>query len=177
MPSPSESTTAAGAIAIGALERKGIRIRSHIRACAGIEDRPFAQDEQGLKADFAALTDEDITFTFDTVFIVRKASENVDLTELREYLNSIGDSLVIGEDDEAFKVHVHTDIPGAALNEAQKYGTLELAKIENMRTQYEDMAAGRAPQSTADLDMEEIFERLEDVGLGDFVDAFQGEFA
>ncbi len=46
---------AAGAIAIGALERKGIRIRSHIRACAGIADRPFAGDEQGLLADFAAL--------------------------------------------------------------------------------------------------------------------------
>ena len=53
---------------------------------------------------------------------------------------------------EAFKVHVHTDIPGAALSEAQKYGTLELAKIENMRTQYEDMAAGKKPQSTDDLE-------------------------
>ena len=107
------------------------------------------------KADFAALSDEEITFTFDTVFIVRKAREDVDLTPFREYLNSIGDSLVIGEDDESFKVHVHTDIPGAALTEGQKYGTLELAKIENMRTQYEDMAAGKTPQSTDDLDMEE----------------------
>ena len=107
------------------------------------------------KADFATLTDEEITFTFDTVFIVRKNQEDVDLEPFRAYLNSIGDSLVIGEDDEAFKVHVHTDIPGAALTEAQKYGTLELAKIENMRTQYEDMAAGRAPQSTDDLDMVE----------------------
>ena len=106
------------------------------------------------KADFANLTDEDITFTFDTVFIVRK-NENTDIEAFRAYLNSIGDSLVIGEDDEAFKVHVHTDIPGAALTEAQKYGVLELAKIENMRTQYEDMAAGRAPQSTDDLDMAE----------------------
>ena len=104
-------------------------------------------------ADFAALSDEDITFTFDTVFIVRKTT-NKSIEPFREYLNSIGDSLVIGEDDEAFKVHVHTDIPGSALNEAQKYGTLELAKIENMRTQYEDMAAGRAPQSTDDLEME-----------------------
>ena len=103
-------------------------------------------------ADFATLTDEDITFTFDTVFIVRKTVKK-SLDGLRSYLNSIGDSLVIGEDDEAFKVHVHTDIPGAALTEAQKYGTLELAKIENMRTQYEDMAAGRKPQSTDDLDM------------------------
>ena len=106
------------------------------------------------KADFANLTDEDITFTFDTVFIVRK-TVNCSIEPFRDYLNSIGDSLVIGEDDEAFKVHVHTDIPGAALTEAQKYGTLELAKIENMRTQYEDMAAGRAPQSTDDLDMVE----------------------
>ena len=107
------------------------------------------------KADFASLTDEDITFTFDTVFIVRKHQEEVDLEPLRAYLNSIGDSLVIGEDDEAFKVHVHTDIPGNALNEAQKYGTLELAKIENMRTQYEDMAAGRKTHSVDDLEAEE----------------------
>ena len=64
---------------------------------------------------------------------------------LRAYLSSIGDSLVIGEDDETFKVHVHTDIPGAALTEAQKYGTLELAKIENMRTQADD--AGRRPDT------------------------------
>jgi len=105
-------------------------------------------------ADFANLTDEDITFTFDTVFIVRK-TENTDLDAFREYLNSIGDSLVIGEDDDVFKVHVHTDIPGEALTEAQKHGVLEVAKIENMRTQYEDMAAGRKPQSTDDLDMEE----------------------
>jgi hypothetical protein len=117
---------------------------------------PEADQETNLqeKADFAALTDEEITFTFDTVFIVRKTGPKP-LEPLRVYLNSIGDSLVIGEDDDAFKVHVHTDIPGAALTEAQKYGTLELAKIENMRTQYEDMAAGRKPQSTDDLDMEE----------------------
>ena len=107
------------------------------------------------KADFAHLGDEEITFTFDTVFIVRKRAPNVDLAPFRSYLNGIGDSLVIGEDDESFKVHVHTDIPGAALTEGQRYGTLELAKIENMRTQYEDMAAGRTPQSTDDLDMVE----------------------
>ena len=107
------------------------------------------------KADFASLTDEDITFTFDTVFIVRKSNPNVDLAPLRAYLNTIGDSLVIGEDDEAFKVHVHTDIPGNALNEAQKYGILELAKVENMRTQYEDMAAGRKTHSADDLDNED----------------------
>ncbi len=117
-------------------------------------DAPAAEDDAPAvkeSADFAALTDEEITFTFDTVFIVRK-TKACSIEPFRTYLNSIGDSLVIGEDDEAFKVHVHTDIPGAALSEAQKYGTLELAKIENMRTQYEDMAAGKKPQSTDDLE-------------------------
>ena len=103
------------------------------------------------KADFEALSADEITFAFDTVFIVRKTVEK-SLEPLRKYLDSIGDSLVIGEDDEAFKVHVHTNIPGAALTEAQKYGTLELAKIENMRTQADDLAAGRKAQSVDDLD-------------------------
>ena len=111
-------------------------------------EEPKVQD----KADFSALSEEEITFTFDTVFIVRKANPDVDLDPLREYLNGIGDSLVIGEDDDTFKVHVHTDIPGNALNEAQKYGILELAKIENMRTQAEELAVGRQAQSTDDLD-------------------------
>ena len=117
------------------------------------EPMPDVSDdgESREKADFAALSSEDITFTFDTVFIVRKTVDKP-LEPFRAYLNSIGDSLVIGEDDEAFKVHVHTDIPGAALTEAQKYGTLELAKIENMRTQAEDLAAGRQAQSTDDLE-------------------------
>ncbi len=103
------------------------------------------------KADFTALSDEDITFTYDTVFTVRKTIL-CSLEPLRSYLNSIGDSLVIGEDDDSFKVHVHTDIPGAALTEAQKYGQLELAKIENMRTQYEDLAAGRKTHSADELE-------------------------
>ena len=113
------------------------------------------------KADFGALSLEDITFTYDTVFIVRKR-DGVDIGPYRAYLDSIGDSLVIGEDDEAFKVHVHTDIPGQALTEAAKYGTLELAKIENMRTQAEELAAGKQAQSTDDLDaVEEELEAME----------------
>ena len=123
---------------------------------AELRGEPMPETEAGEsreeKADFATMAAEDITFAFDTVFIVRKAMADISLEPLRTYLNSIGDSLVIGEDDEAFKVHVHTNIPGNALNEAQKYGTLELAKIENMRTQAEDLAAGKHVQSTDDLD-------------------------
>ena len=107
---------------------------------------------QEVKVDYGAIAAEEITFTFDTVYIIRKNTPDVDLEPLRKYLNSIGDSLVIGEDDDAFKVHVHTDVPGDALTESQKYGTLELAKIENMRTQADDMAAGRQTQSVDDLD-------------------------
>jgi len=106
------------------------------------------------KADFEVFDTEDILYAFDTVFTVRKTTGKA-LAPLREYLGSIGDSLVIGEDDEAFKVHVHTNTPGDALKEAQKYGTLELAKIENMRTQHEDLAAGKHVQSVDDLDMDE----------------------
>ena len=133
---------------------------------AELRGEPMPETEAGEpkeeKADFAAMAAEDITFAFDTVFIVRKAMADISLEPLRTYLNSIGDSLVIGEDDEAFKVHVHTNIPGAALTEAQKYGTLELAKIENMRTQAEDLAAGRHVQSTDDL--EAVEEELENQG-------------
>ena len=104
------------------------------------------------EADFGIFDSEDISFAFDTVFIVRKREDITSLDPLREYLGSIGDSLVIGEDDEAFKVHVHTNIPGDALSEAQKYGTLELAKIENMRLQHDDLTAGRKARSTDDLE-------------------------
>ena len=104
------------------------------------------------EADFGIFDSEDITFAFDTVFIVRKREDITSLDPLREYLGSIGDSLVIGEDDEAFKVHVHTNIPGDALSEAQKYCTLELAKIENMRLQHDDLTAGRKARSTDDLE-------------------------
>ena len=88
---------------------------------------------------------------FDTVYVVRKKDPNVDLMPLRLYLDSIGDSLVISDDDEIFKVHVHTDIPGAALTESQKYGDLDIAKIENMRLQALDILAGRKANTTDDL--------------------------
>ena len=107
------------------------------------------------KADFAQVGDEDITFTFDTVFIVRTKG-NPDLRPYREYLNSIGDSIVISEGDDMFKVHVHTDIPGDALNAAQKYGILEVAKVENMRIQQEDMAAGRKTISADELEDDDM---------------------
>ena len=131
------------------------------------EERPELTEENAQeKADFAMLNEEDITFTFDTVFIVRKSGRSIE--PFRRFLDGIGDSLVIGEDDEAFKVHVHTDIPGEALTEAQKYGTLELAKIENMRTQAQQLAAGSKAQSTDDLEaIEQELEAAEHENAGE----------
>ena len=131
------------------------------------EERPELTEENAQeKADFAMLNEEDITFTFDTVFIVRKSGRSIE--PFRRFLDGIGDSLVIGEDDEAFKVHVHTDIPGEALTEAQKYGTLELAKIENMRTQAQQLAAGGKAQSTDDLEaIEQELEAAEHEDAGE----------
>ena len=124
---------------------------------------PTAAVQAGAAANESSAFDmfgtDEITYAFDTVYIVRKHEPNVDLTPLRAYLSSIGDSLVIGEDDEAFKVHVHTNIPGEALTKSQQYGTLELAKIENMRTQYDDIMAGRKAQTTDDL--EKVEQELE----------------
>ena len=112
------------------------------------------------KADFSSLADEEITFTYDTVFIVRRTGGKP-LDEYRAWLETMGDSLVIGEGDEEFKVHVHTDEPGLVLTKAAEFGTLELAKIENMRTQRDELAAGKQAQSTDDLEAVEA--ELEDM--------------
>ena len=137
-----------------------------LSALRGEECPELTEENAQEKADFAMLNEEDITFTFDTVFIVRKSGRSIE--PFRRFLDGIGDSLVIGEDDEAFKVHVHTDIPGEALTEAQKYGTLELAKIENMRTQAQQLAAGGKAQSTDDLEaIEQELEAAEHENAGE----------
>ena len=103
-----------------------------------------APEESGAEhTAFEAFSTEEITFTYDTVYTMRKLTPEPDLDPLRAYLNSIGDSLVISEDDEVFKVHVHTDEPAAALTESAKYGALEVAKIENMRSQHDALLQGR----------------------------------
>ena len=105
----------------------------HGRVSSGCAD---GAEEGEMHTDFGVFSSEEITYAYDTVYIVRKFRPEKPLDLLRAYLDSIGDSLVISEDDEIFKVHVHTNIPGDALTESQKYGVLEEAKIENMRSQH-----------------------------------------
>ena len=86
-------------------------------------------------ADFSDFNTEDITFSYCTEFIISRENDK-DPEELRAFLNALGDSLVLVDDDEIIKVHVHTNDPGAALHEAVNYGSFVTVKIENMRLQH-----------------------------------------
>ena len=92
------------------------------------------------KVNAAAEFDGDITFTYCTEFIVNKTTAAKNSLALRAYLESIGDSAVVVDDDEIIKVHVHTDNPGKAIQEGLKYGYLTNMKIDNMRVQHETKA-------------------------------------
>lgn len=83
----------------------------------------------------------EITFTYCTEFIILKEIEKADPDTLRSYLETIGDCVVVVDDDDVIKVHVHTDNPGNALQKALENGMLTNIKIENMREQFENQKA------------------------------------
>ena len=87
-------------------------------------------------ADFGAIQDEDITFTYCTEFIAARKDKARNVGRMRALLGEIGDSLVVVEDDDIVKVHVHTDQPNKVLEEGLKFGPLLTIKIENMREQH-----------------------------------------
>ena len=87
-------------------------------------------------ADFSAISDEDITFTYCTEFIAERKDKARNIGRMRTLLSEIGDSLVVVEDDDIVKVHVHTDQPNKVLEEGLKFGPLLTVKIENMRQQH-----------------------------------------
>ena len=95
------------------------------------EDRPQVSEQ----ANFDGFDTEEITFTYCTEFIIQRENDG-DPEKLRQFLSSLGDSLVLVEDDEIIKVHVHTNDPGKALHEAMDYGSFVTVKIENMRLQH-----------------------------------------
>ena len=78
----------------------------------------------------------EITFTYCTEFIVDKKKGANDALKLRAYLETIGDCVVVVDDDAIIKVHVHTDHPGKALEKGLSFGSLVNMKIENMREQH-----------------------------------------
>jgi len=86
-------------------------------------------------ADFADFNTEDITYAYCTEFIVSRENDK-DPEELRAFLSQLGDCLVLVDDDEIIKVHVHTNDPGKALSKAIAYGSFITVKVENMRLQH-----------------------------------------
>ncbi|HIZ20468.1 MAG TPA: DAK2 domain-containing protein [Firmicutes bacterium] len=93
------------------------------------------------KASAAGSFETEITFTYCTEFIVDREKGNTrDPLRLRAYLESIGDCVVVVDDEDIIKVHVHTNDPGKALSEGVKYGQFETVKVENMRIQHANAA-------------------------------------
>ncbi len=89
-------------------------------------------------ADFGSFKTEDIKFGYCTEFICSRDTDK-DPEALRGFLSALGDSLVLVDDDEIIKVHVHTNHPGKVLEEALTYGALQTVKIENMRNQHTEI--------------------------------------
>ena len=115
-------------------------------------DRKPAQAGTQSAADFSAIADEDITFTYCTEFIAARKDKARNVGRLRAILSEIGDSLVVVDDDDIVKVHVHTDQPNKALEEGLKFGPLLTVKIENMREQH----TAKVIEGTADEPRERV---------------------
>lgn len=107
--------------------------------------------ETKQKANFDEFNTEDITFAFCTEFIVKKHNPDEDTSSFKAYLNTMGDSLVMIDDGEIIKVHVHTNEPHDVLGEALKYGEYETVKVENMRTQHTNKIVDNQPKNETKL--------------------------
>ena len=103
-------------------------------------------EETKESANFDDFNTEDITFTYCTEFIISRENRK-DPEELRAFLATLGDSLVLVDDDEIIKVHVHTNDPGAALHEGINYGSFMTVKIENMRQQHTEKVMTEAEKA------------------------------
>lgn len=81
--------------------------------------------------------DDEITYGYCTEMLITKSEDSEDPSKLRAYLETIGDCVVVVDDDEIIKVHVHTNNPGKAIEKGLEFGYINLPKIENMRLQHE----------------------------------------
>ncbi len=117
------------------------------RATASM-NAPAAPAATKEKADFASFRSEDIKFGYCTEFIIRKENDrSADL--LRAYLGTLGDCVVVVEDDEIIKTHAHVNAPGLALTEALKYGPVLMVKVDNLHEQHTSMAEGVSAEAEA----------------------------
>ena len=145
-----------------------------------VQTEMSAEEKAAETAEFfasvAAEFDSEINFTYCTEFIVGRDPEiTTEPNELRLFLETIGDCVVIVDDEEIIKVHVHTEQPGDALTKALEFGALLTVKVENMKEQhrkaaeqneanraaFEENRAGAKEAASAP----EIAEPTEDIGF------------
>ncbi len=142
-------------------------------------DAPVEADEEESGRNAAGEFDAEITFTYCTEFIVNR---NLDCgkepNDLRMFLETIGDCVVVVDDEEIIKVHVHTDHPGNAIENALTHGSLVHLKIENMRDQHERQkhdAAQAKKKPAKSADRKETFTPVEPVNPVGFVSVCAGD--
>ena len=111
-------------------------------------ETPAAMDEminaEHHRSVHSHLATEEITFGYCTEIMVKigdgpTADTSFEYDTFRNYLNELGDSLLVVNDDEIIKVHVHTEYPGEVMNYGQKFGSLMKVKVDNMRVQHETL--------------------------------------
>ena len=138
---------------------KGWLVALEAMLCA-LRGEDIIAPEGGVEVKEAASFDdfdtEDITFTYCTEFIISRENDN-DPEKLRDFLSSLGDSLVLVDDEEIIKVHVHTNDPGKALHEAMDYGSFVTVKIENMRLQHTEKVMTESEKSPKIAEPEKTF--------------------
>ncbi len=138
--------------------RDGVIIASNN---APVEEVEEEDDSRNAAGEFEG----EITFTYCTEFIVNRSAEAVEEpSALRSYLETIGDCVVVVDDEEIIKVHVHTDHPGNAIEKALTFGSLVHLKIENMRDQHERAkhdAQNNKKKPTKSADLTETIEPVE----------------
>ena len=153
--------------------KDGVMIKSAAGEVADVEE------EEDSARNAAGEFEGEITFTYCTEFIVNRSEEcEKEPNELRLYLETIGDCVVVVDDEEIIKVHVHTDHPGNAIENALTFGSLVHLKIENMRDQHEKAKhdaqnARKKPAKSADRT--ETFTPVEPTNPFGFVSVCAGD--
>ena len=146
--------------------------RSGIVLDGGLSPEEKAEETAQFFRNVAAEFDSEINFTYCTEFVVGRDPEvQKDPLELRLFLETIGDCVVVVDDEEIIKVHVHTENPGDALQAGLEYGQLLTVKIENMKEQHRkaaeanEQAKAAAPAPKEEKAAPERVEPTDDFGF------------
>ncbi|HCY6409064.1 TPA: fatty acid kinase catalytic subunit FakA [Staphylococcus aureus] len=140
---------------------KGEKVEAKV---AKIDKDEFVHDEHDFHG---VINTEDIIYGYCTEMMVRfgKNKKAFDEQEFRQDMSQFGDSLLVINDEEIVKVHVHTEYPGKVFNYGQQYGELIKLKVENMREQHREVI--RKEQHTAKLKMETVETAIITISMGE----------